>query len=113
MENNSFKKGVKMLKKTSKFLKMVRITYSSRYAMKVANNYWQNTTITHSSMDEKMFDFFYREILKIMKPNKDDYILDYGGGNGEIAYRFKKDGFKIKHCDLSHKMVENAKNYTT
>jgi len=44
-----------------------------------------------------------------MKPNKKDFILDYGGGNGEIAYRFKRDGYNIKHCDLSKKMVENAK----
>lgn len=82
------------------------ITYSSRYVMEVVNNYWQNPTITHSFMDEKMFDFYYQEILKIVKLNKDDYILDYGGGNGEIAYRFKKEGFKIKHCDLKPKMIE-------
>jgi len=33
--------------------------------MKVANDYWQNTTITHSSMNEEDFDFYYREILKL------------------------------------------------
>jgi len=60
-------------------------------------------------MDEKYFNFYYREILKIMKVNKKERILDYGGGNGEIAYRFKRDGYNIKHYDLSLKMVENAK----
>jgi len=44
---------------------MIRLTYSSKYAMKVANDYWQNTTITHSSMNEEDFDFYYREILKL------------------------------------------------
>jgi len=62
-------------------------------------------------MCEENFDFYYNELLKIIKPIKNDRILDYGGGNGEIAYRFKKDGFKIYHCNLSKKMVENAKKF--
>jgi len=97
------------LNKIFKVIKMARITYSSQYAMKVANDYWQNTTITHSSMNKEHFDFYYKEIVKIMKVNRQELILDYGGGNGEISYRFKQDGFNIKHCDLSLKMVKNAR----
>ena len=87
---------------------MVRITYSSKYAMNIASEYWQNTTITHGSMNESQFDFYYKKILNIMNANVNESILDYGGGNGEIAYRFKQDGFNIKHCDLSKEMVLNA-----
>jgi len=97
-----------MKNKILSIIKMIRITYSSNYSMRVADNYWQNTDITHTSMDESQFDFYYQKIIEIMKPSKNEYILDYGGGNGEIAYRFKKDGFNIKHCDLSLQMVNNA-----
>lgn len=89
-------------------IKMIRINYSSKYSMGVASKYWKNTEVTHTSMDESNFDFFYKEILKIMQPTEKEDILDYGGGNGEISYRFKKDDFNIKHCDLSPVMVKNA-----
>lgn len=59
-------------------------------------------------MKESDFDFYYNEILKIMKPSKQDIILDYGGDNGEIAYRFKQDFYSVKHCDISLLMVKNA-----
>ena len=97
------------MKKLNKLIKMIRVNYSPSYAMKVANEYWQNTDTTHSTMSEEQFDFYYKEIVKLVKPIQDNRILDYGGGNGEIAYRFKNDGYKIFHCDLSKKMVSNAK----
>ena len=89
---------------------MIRLSYSSNYSMKVANNYWQSTNITHTSMNEKQFDFYFNEIFKIMNPCKNEYMIDYGGGNGEIAHRFKEAGFNITHCDLSLQMVNNAIN---
>jgi len=98
-----------MNSKIGRLFKIIKITYSSKYAMKVANEHWQKTDITHGSMSEKQFDFYYNELTKLILPNKDSKILDYGGGNGEIAYRFKKEGYKISHCDLSKKMVNNAK----
>ena len=92
-----------------KLLKLVRISLSSTYAMKVANDYWQNTTLTHTAMGEERFDFYYNQLLKIIKPDKKDRILDYGGGGGEIAWRFKRDGFHIAHCDISERMIEKAR----
>jgi ubiquinone/menaquinone biosynthesis C-methylase UbiE len=97
------------MKKIKKLIDMINIVYSPKYAIKVANEYWQNTCITHGTMDEKSFDFYYRELKKIINPDNQDLILDYGGGNGEIAYRFKKDGFKIEHHDILLKMRENAR----
>jgi ubiquinone/menaquinone biosynthesis C-methylase UbiE len=98
-----------MVNKFKNVLKMIKIYLSPSFAEKVANEYWQNTTITHGRMDEDIFDFFYNELKKIIVPSREDLILDYGGGNGEIAYRFKKDGFKIEHYDISLKMRENAR----
>jgi len=88
---------------------MLAISLSPKFANKIANEFWQKTIITHGSMREENFDFYYNELLKIINPSKKDKILDYGGGNGEIAYRFKKQGFKIYHCDINDKMVNNAK----
>ena len=48
---------------------MARIVYSSQHAMKALNDYWQNTTTTHSSMKKEYFDFCHKEIAKIMKVN--------------------------------------------
>ena len=45
-----------MINKIKLLLKMIRINYSSSYASYVANEYWQNTEITHGSMDESNFD---------------------------------------------------------
>jgi len=98
-----------MINKFKVLIDMARITYSPKYAMKKANEYWQNTTITHTSMEQKDFERYYFELIKIMLPNRSDKILDYGGGNGEIASLFKKDNFNITHCDISIEMVNNAK----
>ena len=92
-----------------KLIKMIGIYLFSTYARKVANDYWQNTTVTHSKMEEEQFDFYYNELIKLIKPEKNSKILDYGGGNGEIAYKFQKNGYNIYHCDISKKMVNNAK----
>jgi len=97
-----------MINKFRVLIDMARITYSSKYAMKKANDYWQSTTITHTSMEQKDFERYYFELIKIMLPNRSDKILDYGGGNGEIASLFKKDNFNIAHCDISVDMVHNA-----
>lgn len=98
-----------MYKKILKFFKLVRIYYDPKYAENVANKYWQNTTITHGNMSKDSFDFYYKELKKIINPKTTDIILDYGGGNGEIAHRFKQDGYKIDHYDISYIMQENAR----
>ncbi len=87
---------------------IIKITYSPKFAMKRAKEFWSNTTTTHGTMNDDQFNFFYTELAKLIAPSQDESMLDYGGGNGEIAYRFKEDGFNISHCDLSPKMVKNA-----
>jgi len=97
-----------MIRKLKLLIKMVLIYLSPTYAMKTSNKYWQNTTKTHGSMDERQFDFYYSQLKELINPKLTDKILDYGGGNGEIAYRFKKEGYNIYHCDISKIMVKNA-----
>ncbi len=90
-------------------IKLANLSYSPSFAEKIANEYWQKTTVTHGDMSDAQFDFYYRELKKILNPEINDIILDYGGGNGEIAWRFKRDGYKIDHYDLSRVMRENAR----
>jgi cyclopropane fatty-acyl-phospholipid synthase-like methyltransferase len=97
-----------MIRKLKLLIKMALIYLSPTYAMKTSNKYWQNTTKTHGSMDEEQFDFYYSKLKELINPKLTDKILDYGGGNGEIAYRFKKEEYNIYHCDMSKIMVKNA-----
>jgi hypothetical protein len=53
-----------MVNKFKNVLKMIKIYLSPSFAEKVANEYWQNSTITHGRMDEDEFDFFYNELKK-------------------------------------------------
>ena len=87
------------MNKIFKVIKMARITYSSQYAMKVANDYWQNTTITHSSMNKEHFDFYYNEIVKMMKV----YMLGLGK-----AYIGLTKLFSVCQIDLAGFFVKNS-----
>jgi len=100
---------MKLTQKISRIFKIIGIYCSERYATIVANKFWQNSTTTHGDMSETAFDFYYNELVKLIKPKKKDIILDYGGGNGEIAFRFKQNGYNIYHCDLSKSMVLKAR----
>jgi len=98
-------------------LQAILITISKKYSSKVASKYWKNTTITHGSgvdpskdMLESSFDFYYEELNKIIKPTSGETLLDYGGGNGEIGFRFKQNGINVSHSDLNPLMVKNAKD---
>ena len=94
----------------NQIFKIIRVNYSSKYAMKVANEYWKNTTVTHSSMQSKDFNFYFKALENLIAPNHSDNILDFGGGNGEIAALFMKNNYNISHCDINPEMVENASN---
>jgi len=99
-----------MIRKLETIIKMIKVRYLSAYAMEVANHYWQHTSKTHGSMDKENFDFYYNGLFEILNPKKDDLILDYAGRSGEIAFRFKHNGFLMEHCDLSKVIVGNARN---
>jgi 2-polyprenyl-3-methyl-5-hydroxy-6-metoxy-1,4-benzoquinol methylase len=48
-------------------------------------------------------------IKNTIKPEKRQKILDYGCGKGDIALKFKNDGYDITTCDISEKFVDGAK----
>jgi cyclopropane fatty-acyl-phospholipid synthase-like methyltransferase len=100
--------GNKMLSLAKRFIQMVRVYYSPQHAKRVSEAFWSSTTRTHFKMDEKNFDRFFMMVREVVQPQKDEKILDYGGGGGEISHRFVRAGFDVDHCDTSLKMVEKA-----
>ena len=99
-----------MLRIINDFISFVRINHSPSYAMKVANNFWSNTLVTHGSMDDSQFNFFFNHLKDIIVLNPKLTYLDFGGGNGEIASKFNNEGYSFDHCDISKEMVKNAMN---
>jgi 2-polyprenyl-3-methyl-5-hydroxy-6-metoxy-1,4-benzoquinol methylase len=97
------------MKYLRKFLKCFLITISPSFAMNSARKYWISTSKTHGNLNEEEFNFYFLKLKEILSPRKNEKILDFGGGNGEIAYRFKLEGFNIEHYDISLKMREKAK----
>jgi len=79
-----------MLSIIKSLIKMIKIYLSPNYAMKVANDYWQSTDVTHRDMSDEEFDFYYEELKKIINPKKDEVILDYGGEMVKLLFVLKK-----------------------
>ncbi len=71
-----------------KMLKQVRLmakeNRSPEFASKVAKEYWSKCAKTHGDTSSEAFEFYYKNILKIMEPTEDDIILDAGCGGGRI-----------------------------
>ena len=99
-------KIIKVLKQVGLMTKENR---SPEFALKVAKEYWANCAKTHGDTSSEAFEFYYKNILKIMEPTADDIILDAGCGGGELTYLFHKDGFNAKGFDSSEHLISMAK----
>jgi SAM-dependent methyltransferase len=86
-----------------------KLIRDEHFAAEVAEKYWRINTKTHSNMSLKEFERFYRGLIDVIKPSKEDTILDAGCGSGEIAGLFQKDGFKIHGFDRSEKLIKLAR----
>lgn len=88
---------------------MVEVTISPKRACKVNQDYFQQL-FSQSTKDVSWapYEFQYSRIKKVMKPTKDDSILDAGCGSGELTYLFHKDGFNVKGFDSSESSLSKA-----
>jgi len=93
----------------TKVLISMRIVLFPKYADRVVRNYWNNTSQTHYDMNEFHFDFYYHEILNVIRPEHNEKIFDYACGGGQISYRFKKDGYNIECCEISELLIKYCK----
>jgi len=98
-----------MLKQLASLRLMLLETLSPNYAKKVADEFWSNCSLTHSDMSENMFKYYYEQIKSTINPQKNNTILDYGCGFGEISWFFSRDGYNIQCCDISFSCIERAK----
>lgn len=63
---------------------------SESYHKKIVTEYWAKAPATHGSMDESTFDFYAKELGKLIDlycPTNGKTLLDHGAGRGEIAIR--------------------------
>ena len=82
---------------------------SPKIASKVSQDYWALYHKPHTDVPLKSYEVYYNKIVEIMKPKKNETILDAGCGGGEITYLFHRDGFNIKGFDSSEYLVANAR----
>ncbi len=93
------------LKKIKGYIKLILIGISKKYHHKVCKNYW----ISQVNWKNKIPDTHFNEIRNVIKPKKNETILDFGCGAGEFASKFFKSGFKITCCDFSETMIKKVK----
>lgn len=89
---------------------MAMVDLSPKIASKVAKNYWAKCDKTHGNTSYDSFKFYYKKIIQVMEPTKNDVILDAGCGGGELTYLFHKDGFNVKGFDSSNYLISKANN---
>lgn len=85
------------------------ITISPSYAERTAKLFWKTSKQTHTEMRQSDFEFYFDNIIKIIQPLKEEVILDYGCGSGEISYLFSKAGYTIWATDISELLLMEAR----
>jgi cyclopropane fatty-acyl-phospholipid synthase-like methyltransferase len=104
MDSAIFKKRIESI------IQMIEIAVSPKFASEVSKNYW---TKLFGNLNEtvswEIFQFFYEHIKKVMKPTKNDTILEVGSGGGELTYLFYKDGFDVRGFDSCENAVTKAR----
>lgn len=88
---------------------MAKESISPQMASKVSKNYWNTLAQTDWNTSLEFFESYYAKITEIMKPIKNETILDAGCGGGELTYLFHKDGFNVKGFDSSQYLVTKAR----
>lgn len=102
--------GRYIAKKVKSIVLMAGVSVSPKIASRVAGDYWAKSDKTHIDTSWNSFEFYYNKIKEILKPTKDDIILDAGCGGGELAHLFNKNGFNIKGFDASEYLTSKARN---
>lgn len=83
---------------------------SPAYGERVCNRYWASKR-EHSDTSDRAFDYYYAQIAAIVAPRLGDRILDFGCGGGEIAARFRRDGFDVVGTDISARLLKRAQAF--
>jgi len=96
--------------KITSVVNMVGITFSKRYASNVAKSFWSKTKVTHGSMDESNFDFYAKELIKLIGNVKGLRILDYGAGGGQISKRFTQAGAEVHAVEFVEHFIQDIQN---
>lgn len=87
------------------------LSISEAYHRARTQTYWSNTTVTHGDMSNKQFDFYVHELIKLIgEQDIGQRLLDYGGGNGEIAEILQASGFSVDVAEFSINFKKNIES---
>lgn len=89
---------------------LAKVSLSPGFAYKVAKNYWANCDKPHADTSEKAFREHYGNLVSILKPTRNDLILDAGCGTGEITHLFDEGGFRVRGFDSSEHFVSRGRS---
>jgi ubiquinone/menaquinone biosynthesis C-methylase UbiE len=72
--------------------------------------WWENLEAkVHGDTSKSAFDEYANRVYDIVKPTKDENILDIGCGDGSIAIRIKqRTGANLTDVDFSKKLLQEA-----
>lgn len=91
-------------------IQMAEIAASPKIASEISRNYWARLfSSTSETVSWETFEFFYKNIKKVMRPTKNDSILEAGSGGGELTYLFHMDGFNVIGFDSCRDSVIKAR----
>jgi len=79
-------------------------------AWKMANDHWAKSDDVHRDTSDQAFETWYKNVLGVLKPTKDDVILDAGCGTGQLTHLFRKNGFDAKGFDSSNHLISRARS---
>jgi SAM-dependent methyltransferase len=88
----------------------VKVGLSATIASKTANDYWAKSDNVHCDTSDQAFESWYRNIVGVLKPTKEDIILDAGCGAGQLTYLLRRDGFDTKGFDSSNHKISQARS---
>lgn len=95
--------------KFGNFVEMIRISLLPSYAARVSRDYWKAQERSHIERSVREWEQFLADIDERLALLPDDTVLDYGCGNGEIAQHLLQKGFKVSGCDISEKLLAQAR----
>lgn len=88
---------------------MAAVSASATVARNVARSYWAVSDRTHGDTSDEFFESYYAKITDVVKPQRDDTLLDAGCGAGQLTHLFHKNGFRIRGFDSSSYLVSCAR----
>lgn len=85
----------------SNLARAMALRVSPSFHRRTVARYWSQTTSTHGDMSDEAFDFYTAAAARLLGPAEQRYLLDYGGGTGDIGKRLARLGFRVAVAEFT------------